>query len=252
MQASRRGAGNLAMWENGAASMNNDERDMLDNPAWASLANNLSRLGEGGPLARRFHADVSPFGGVIAPEPENLDALGALLGPGQSVMLIATGKLPDAATVESRYLFDVLQMIDAADSLGETDDEARPLTSDDASDMLALAKRTNPGPFGARTGDMGAYIGIRRGGRLIGMAGERLQFGRYVEISAVCVDVEFRGQGLAQRMMNGLRRDIRARGGAPFLHVRTDAQKTAQLYEAMGFVPRRTLNLYAVTTKPVA
>ena len=43
-------------------------------------------------------------------------------------------------------------------------------------EMLALAELTQPGPFGMRTHEMGTYLGIRREGKLVAMAGERLEF----------------------------------------------------------------------------
>jgi hypothetical protein len=81
--------------------------------------------------------------------------------------------------------------------------------------MHDLAQKTKPGPFGKRTHEMGNYIGIRDRGRLIAMAGERMQLDGYVEISAVCVDDAWRGRGLAGRLVNVLRREIEQRGETP-------------------------------------
>jgi hypothetical protein len=39
--------------------------------------------------------------------------------------------------------------------------------------MLELARRTKPGPFLPRTVELGTYLGLRRGGALVAMAGER-------------------------------------------------------------------------------
>ncbi len=49
-----------------------------------------------------------------------------------------------------------------------------PLGQADVQEMLDLARRTKPGPFLPRTVEMGTYLGIRRGGPLVAMAGERL------------------------------------------------------------------------------
>jgi FR47-like protein len=40
-------------------------------------------------------------------------------------------------------------------------------------EILDLVERTKPGPFLKRTIELGAYLGIRRDGRLIAMAGEQ-------------------------------------------------------------------------------
>ena len=56
----------------------------------------------------------------------------------------------------------------------------------DVPEMLELTAATEPGPFLAQTIKMGSYFGIRASdGRLVAMAGERLQCTEFVEISAV-------------------------------------------------------------------
>jgi len=225
----------------------NGDRERLDNPAWFALNGRQAPLGEGGPLARRFVPAVSPFAGLKSTTEASLHALHALLANGESAMLVTQGQIPTVAGLRTDYLFDVLQMIDTDLAGGDVEGDAVCLTRDDADEMVALASRTEPGPFALRTLEMGRYIGLRREGRLIAMAGERFQVGRFVEISAVCVDAEHRGQGIAARLMNSLRRHIHEQGGVPFLHVRSDALSTVRLYGKLGFVPRIRLNVYQAT-----
>jgi hypothetical protein len=51
------------------------------------------------------------------------------------------------------------------------DPEALVLGVDDFPEMLDLVACAQPGPFGPRTIELGGYIGIRRGGNLVAMAG---------------------------------------------------------------------------------
>ena len=81
--------------------------------------------------------------------------------------------------------------------------------------MMALVKRTEPGPFLPETYRMGTYLGIRDRGRLIAMAGERLQLGDAVEISAVCTDPDHQGRGLAASLVGELISRIQQRGARP-------------------------------------
>ncbi|MGL1604082.1 GNAT family N-acetyltransferase, partial [Vibrio parahaemolyticus] len=68
--------------------------------------------------------------------------------------------------------------------------------------MTALALATKPGPWGPETWRYGAFYGVRHEGRLIAMAGERLRPSAGVtEVSGVCTDPEFRGRGLAGRLI---------------------------------------------------
>lgn len=127
------------------------------------------------------------------------------------------------------------------------DHEVIPLSQADASAMLELTQKTKPGPFGKRTHEMGRYIGLREHGRLIAMAGERMQLDGYVEISAVCVDDDWRGKGFAARLVTALRDDIEGRGATPFLHVLTDNHAAIGLYERLGFELQRKFFLTRVS-----
>jgi predicted GNAT family acetyltransferase len=98
--------------------------------------------------------------------------------------------------------------------------------------------RTRPGPFLARTIELGAYYGVRDGGRLVAMAGERLRPPGWTEISAVCTDERHRGRGLAGRLVRHVAAGIRARGEIPFLHAASANTGAVRLYESLGFARR--------------
>ncbi len=86
------------------------------------------------------------------------------------------------------------------------------------------------------------------------MAGERMRFDRFVEISAVCVDPVHRGKGYAALLVTRLARDIQAQGSTPFLHVFATNLGAIALYEKLGFVTRRSFHvtvLRASLTEPV-
>jgi predicted GNAT family acetyltransferase len=105
---------------------------------------------------------------------------------------------------------------------------------------VELVRATRPGPFLARTVELGGYLGIRREGRLVAMAGERLRPPGWAEISAVCTAADYRGQGLGTRLVLAVAAGIRDRGEIPFMHTAADNVNAIRLYEALGFVHRRT------------
>ncbi len=113
----------------------------------------------------------------------------------------------------------------------------------DVAEMLALTAATEPGPFLPATIRMGRYFGVREAGRLIAMAGERLQPDGLTEISAVCTDPDFRGRGHARALVRFLLQLIFADGRTPFLHVKPDNGAAIGLYQALGFTIRRTMQL---------
>lgn len=111
--------------------------------------------------------------------------------------------------------------------------------------MLDLVARTQPGPFLPRTHEMGTYLGIRRGGALVAMAGERLRPPGWSEISAVCTDPAHRGLGLGSRLVRAVGAVIRERGDVPFLHATATNTAAVRVYEGLGFTLRRTVEFAA-------
>ena len=108
-----------------------------------------------------------------------------------------------------------------------------------AQQAFDLAMLTRPGPFGPRTIELGDYLGVLDGGRLVAMAGERMHAGTLREISGVCTHPAFQGRGLATRLMRMLIRRQLARGETPFLHVMRPNEGARRLYERMGFAVYR-------------
>lgn len=144
-----------------------------------------------------------------------------------------------------------VQLVDAGVE-ATSDGETVRLGPGDVPEMLDLAARTRPGPFLPRTEELGVYLGIRRGGALVAMAGQRLHPPGWTEISAVCTDERWRGRGFASRMVRVLVAGIRARGETPFLHAVADNTGAIRLYEALGFCLRRTIVFSAVRVPAAA
>jgi ribosomal protein S18 acetylase RimI-like enzyme len=179
---------------------------------------------------------MSPFVGMRDDDDASWDDLAQLLGPSGAAVMLRTGRVAPhwVETFSARGL----QML-AADIEQVDDPDIVPLGPDDAGDMLALARRTRPGPFEARTHEFGGYVGVRRDGVLVAMAGERMHPPGWTEISAVCTDEAARRQGLAGRVVRAVAASILARGDQPMLHVAASNTGAISLYERLGFRTRR-------------
>ncbi|MGA7778070.1 MAG: GNAT family N-acetyltransferase [Paraburkholderia sp.] len=219
----------------------------LDRPIWTALTTRQAHLGNGDALARRYHSDVAPFAALASETPAAYEALHQLLKPDEQVALLSAEPLVLIDALHPMQIGMLHQMIATHHEGGSIDDrDVIRLGSADTQDMLDLVEKTKPGPFGKRTREMGNYIGIRDQGRLIAMAGERMCIDGYVEISAVCVDDDWRGKGLAGRLMKILHREIVQRDETPFLHVFSSNRSAITLYERLGFEVRRTFHLTRV------
>ncbi|MFC1419405.1 GNAT family N-acetyltransferase [Streptacidiphilus cavernicola] len=223
----------------------------LDNPALAALeAGPQARFAERRGRVLRYPVDMSPFAGVpSAPDSADWADAAALVGPG-GLLVLAGYAAPPPEHWEQVFRIPGVQLTGEA-LRAEADPEAVPLTAADVPEMLDLVARTRPGPFLPRTVEMGAYLGIRRDGALVAMAGERMRPPGWTEISAVCTDPAFRGQGLAARLVRAVAVGIRARGDVPFLHAALENADAIRLYEALGFRVRRKL-CFLGTTVPGA
>ena len=213
--------------------------DSLDNPVWHALTGRQAHLSEGTDLALRYDPEVGVFAGMPdAPGPDAWKSLGTLLGPGGVAGVFQGGaKLEPPADLDVLFALPGLQMVATA-SLGEPDDSFVRLTVDDVSEMLALVERTRPGPFFRRTIEMGTYLGVRSDDRLVAMAGVRIQWNGYTEISAVCTDADHRNRGLAARLVRAVAHEIEASGDTPLLHVAAENTNAIALYEKLGFATR--------------
>ncbi|MET8152889.1 GNAT family N-acetyltransferase [Actinoplanes sp. NPDC049668] len=211
---------------------------VLDNPAWASLRGAHARFARVVGRAARYDPEVAPFHAVSDPAEAGAWAdLRALVGPGAELTLTGDDLVaPPGWTLLERI--GGVQLVDVA-LRAEPDPEAVTLTASDVPEMLDLVGRTKPGPFLPRTVELGTYLGIRRGGALIAMAGERLHPPGWTEISAVCTDPAHRGRGLATRLVRAVAAGIRERGETPLLHTAAGNTAAIRLYQELGFRLRR-------------
>jgi len=209
----------------------------LDKPIWSALETRQAHYAEGGELARRFRADVSPFVAGRDGSRAAAQAMAGLIPEGDdaSLLEVAPPEAP-AGVSETRKL--CLQMVWETLTPAETAFDIVQLGESDAAEMLALALLTKPGPFRARTHTMGRFVGVREGGRLIAMAGERMHMAGYREISAVCTHPDFRGRGLGAALMQVVGARMMQEGDQPFLHSNADNAGAVALYRKLGFAVR--------------
>ncbi|MEY2272475.1 GNAT family N-acetyltransferase [Streptomyces sp. BF23-19] len=216
---------------------------VLDNPAWAALSGAHTAFAEypagGGARAARYSRDVSPFAALSDPEdPRSWADLRALVGDGEVASLAGVLTPPRPAGGEPAGRIQGVQLVDTS-LRAEAAPEAVRLGAADVPEVLELIRLTEPGPFLPRTVELGTYLGIRRQGRLVAMAGERLRPPGWTEISAVCTHPDHRGQGLATRLVRAVAAGIRERGEIPFLHTSASNTRAIRLYESIGFTLRR-------------
>ena len=221
----------------------------LDNAVLSSLAGAHASFAERQGNVLRYQADVAPFFG-LPDEPGEADWADAarLAGPG-GLLGLAGLQVPPPPGWETVMAIEGVQMT-GDDLKVAADPEAGPLGRADVGEMLELTARAKPGPFLPRTFELGTYLGIRREGALVAMAGERLRPDGWAEISAVCTDDAWRGHGFATRLIRAVGAVIRERGDIPFLHA-VAVNPAIGLYEHLGFRHRKP-TVFAAARAPRA
>jgi predicted GNAT family acetyltransferase len=220
----------------------------LDNPIWSALTTKQAHLAYGSSLAQRFPADISPLCGIEAPTPEAMASLAEITLPRELTILFLEATPQFSSEWRVIELNTMPQMVYESKDVPAVSIDFIELTEADVPEMVALTVLTKPGPFLTRTRELGDYIGIRRGGQLVAISGERLHVPGYTEVSAVCTHPDHLGHGYARALMFEIMRRIIARDETPFLHTRTNNDRAITLYEHLGFTTRRRINL-AVLSK---
>ena len=215
----------------------------LDHPIWTALTTRHQALAEGDDHARRYPTAITPFADMAEISPRGFAALGAMM-LGSEIAVLFT---PEPVTAPAEFKIVLAetgeQMIGTPAEVPAGDIELLTLGVADVSEMMALTALTKPGPLSARTHELGTFLGIRIGGELVAMAGERMRPAEYTEITAVCVHPEHRGRGYGQILLSAISRGIVARGEIPFLHLFTSNASALALYRRQGMEIRRRLHV---------
>jgi len=223
----------------------------LDNPIWNALITRHGSLavgaGSGPGLARRYPVSIGPLSGLREQTPEAYAEL-ARITPHGDIAVLFLEEAPDIPPGWELLRGGALvQMVcPVPPEAGDLAGEIVPLGESNFPEMVALATLTEPGPFRGQTASLGGYMGIRVEGRLAAMAGRRLSLAGFDEVSAVCTHPDFRGRGFAGELVAAVARGIYSDGRVPFLTSFATNAGAIRVYEQVGFVTRRKLELAAV------
>ncbi|RWE54055.1 GNAT family N-acetyltransferase [Mesorhizobium sp.] len=221
-------------------------KHVLDRPIWSALATRHQAFAQGDNLAKRYRPSIVSFAATAADDPESLQALGRLIPPYESAILVQADAIALPARFSVISTAALVQMIAEPPLQIVSDERVQRMTRDDAAEMLALASITKPGPFTLEALNLGDFWGVRIGGRLVAMAGERMKQPGYTELSGVCSHPEFRGGGLGRLLSLFVASQIMARGEIPYLHAYASNAAAIGLYESIGFRLRSTMNMAVV------
>lgn len=207
----------------------------LDNIFWRAFSGSQRHCSVGTDRVRRYAQGYSPIIAFADPDQANLAEIAPWCAAGERCYTDGWSGPPQPGwRIELEAT--MYRMIWAGtEPPRERAEDSRRLVADDASQALALAQLTRPGPFGPRTLELGEYYGCFGGARLLAMAGERLQAGDLREVSGVCTHPDGQGRGLARQLTAEVVRRELQRGQTPFLHVMCHNTVAHEFYLRFGF-----------------
>jgi predicted GNAT family acetyltransferase len=214
---------------------------LLDRPVWSALTTGWARFARGGPQAWQLAPEYGPFAATPDRSPESLAALAQCRQGEHNLWVVEADEFPAPAGMAVLNRATVVQMVAEDISDATPDFDVLALGEEDAPEMLALARLTRPGPFTVATHRLAPFIGVRQGGKLVAMAGERMRMPGLSELSGVCTHPEHRGHGYGAALSRIVTRRILDRGETAFLHAYEGNAAAIELYRVLGFVQRRTL-----------
>lgn len=216
---------------------------VLDNPAWGALTSVHADFAQGTDHARRYKPGIVPFVAVDDTQSDHLKELDPWMNAGETFFIIGDlPTLPPGWIVE--HELPCAQMVLESSMPPMMDDEGIPVSllgEADATDMYNLINSLQPGYYNKDTRLLGTYYGIRQGGELVAMAGERMRLNGFTELSAICTHKDYSGRGYAQRLINRLCQQHAAAGVVSYLHVSLANERAIRIYEHMGFETRREI-----------
>ncbi|MEP3051564.1 MAG: GNAT family N-acetyltransferase [Erythrobacter sp.] len=224
--------------------------EVLSRPVWSMLNGPQSELAMSEGKVARIDPRYGPFAAAQDTSAEAQIDLSNLvqksMGP---VWLVEPEEWPAPAGTQTVRTAPLLQMVASVDAdVFDADANIAALDEQDAAEMAELALATEPGPWGDLTHRYGQFYGIRDGGRLAAMAGERMRPGPgLAEVSGVCTWPEYRGRGMARRLISHVMNQQRGRGDAPFLHSYAHNDGAIALYQSLGFRPARKMVVTVLT-----
>ncbi len=207
-----------------------------DNPIWHALSTLHRDFNEGDDRLKYFYPEISPFVAMADWDEADKEYLVEQLPPDRNFFYINAQSLDLPDRCKRGFTIKLFQLVCRKQlPFHQSGIQIRSLGKADIPQMIELTALTKPGPFNQRTIEFGNYIGVFEGKRLAAMAGERLRFPGYTEVSAICTHPDYSGRRYSAALLSQATARIVSEGQTPFLHVRNDNTRAIDLYEQAGY-----------------
>ena len=229
--------------------MNANSDSLLDNPAWYALNSHHREFALGNEIVKRYLPEIAPFISCKPGHEGEFDQLNEWLIDGEIFYFIGdASSFPPSWTVEKEL--DCVQMTcEQPIPIKEYPNEIHPLTSGESKQLYDLIQLVQPGYYIEQTRLLGRYFGIYVDQQLVAVAGERLRFDGYTEVSGICTHPDFTGRQFGHQLTAHVANLNLIAGNKVFLHALRSNSRAIRLYEHLGFTLRRNIPIWKLKYK---
>ncbi|MCP2027340.1 ribosomal protein S18 acetylase RimI-like enzyme [Flavobacterium sp. HSC-32F16] len=223
------------------------EENKLDNPVWNSLHESHEKYALDYNGTQFYNPDYCPFGGFSEYEStlKSADEYASLC---ENFFIVGEKpKISDTLKINKELV--CLQMIIHKKPQINFDSEIIKLTEEHSEELVNLVNLVQPEYFKSKTFSLGSYYGIFNNGKLVSIAGERMNMNNFTEVSAIITHPDNTGKGYAKQLTSHVVNTIFDEGKIPFLHVVETNMGAIKLYEKLGFITRRKMSFWNISKK---
>jgi GNAT superfamily N-acetyltransferase len=218
----------------------------LNNPAWFALNEVHRSYAIGSNEIKKYQRYIAPWVGYHSANKEILKELEPFIEKDESVYSFDEMPLLPPGFIFEK-LVPCLQMVCNSPITNISHTAAMEKLEDaDGNELENLINLVQPGYYNPGTRLMGEYYGIRQEGKLVAAAGERICMDGFTEVSGVVTHPDFTGRKYAQQLTAHVTNKNLSAGIIPFLHVAQINERAIKLYEYLGFVIRREINVWKI------
>ncbi|WP_435181053.1 GNAT family N-acetyltransferase [Cellulophaga omnivescoria] len=221
--------------------------DQLKNPVWYSLQETHKKFAVTFNNVKFYNPEVCPFGAFYDTSTTK-KAANSYAQTTDKFFFVSEAETPliDDSTLFLEKKVEGCQMVLNTLAHVKITEEIVLLDEIFSDEIYNLVWLVMPGYYRKRTFEMGKYFGIFKSGKLVSVAGQRMQTNLFTEVSAVVTHPSYTRQGLAKQLIAHNTKEILKENKTPILHTNKGNPAIA-LYQKLGYTLTRDMNwwLYA-------
>ena len=226
-----------------------DLEQQLKNPVWYSLKETHEKYAVEFNGVQFYNPDVCTFGSFLD-ETKTAKASNNYLKTSDKFFFVSENQTPiiDGTSVYLEKKTDGCQMV-----LNKLQDvliteEIVLLDKTYIDEIYDLIWLVMPGYYKKRTFELGKYFGVFKNGKLVSIAGQRMQTNHFIEVSAVVTHPNYTGKGLAKQLVFYVTKEILKENKTPILHT-NKGNFAISIYEKLGYKLTRDMNWWLYCKK---